>query len=226
MTGEERLVEHLKNWLGAWPPETSLQVVGSRSRTLPGWDGRIRRVIGVANTEGAVISVPPGVAEEIDPHPSDLQVLATSLENVLRVKGGGFGQGVFRWSTAPADLPEAGIWLPVTDDRLPAWLRPFGGEALVALDDHDRYMAGVGLKRHDRFAREIAVGTDPAFRGLGLARRLVAQAARRILADGAVPTYLHDPANLASAHVADASGFSDRGWRIIAFWSDEDEPPG
>jgi len=30
-----------------------------------------------------------------------------------------------------------------------------------------------------------------------------------------VPTYLHDPANLASARVADAAGFPDRGWAVF-----------
>ena len=65
-----------------------------------------------------------------------------------------------------------------------------------------RYLAGVGLKRHDARVHEIAVGTAEAARGRGLARRLVAQAARSLLARGIVPTYLHDPANLASARVA------------------------
>lgn len=48
--------------------------------------------------------------------------------------------------------------------------------------------------------------------GGGLARRLVAQAARRVLAEGAVPTYLHSRQNTASARVAEAAGFPDRGW--------------
>jgi predicted GNAT family acetyltransferase len=74
----------------------------------------------------------------------------------------------------------------------------------------------VGIKHHDRHGHELAVGTEPAARGRGLARRLVAQAARRILDEGAVPTYQHDPANIASARVAEAAGFPDRGWRSIA----------
>ena len=57
------------------------------------------------------------------------------------------------------------------------------------------------------------MGTEPAVRGRGLARRLVAQAARRVLDEGAVPTYLHDPANVASARVAEAAGFPDLGWK-------------
>jgi len=85
-----------------------------------------------------------------------------------------------------------GIWLPVTDPLVPPWLRPFGSEALVVLDTDGaadgRYLAGVGLKRHDAHVHEIAVGTDDTARGRGLARHLVAQAARSLLARGIVPT--------------------------------------
>ena len=114
----------------------------------------------------------------------------------------------------PRSLPDVGEWLPAGDPRVPGWLKPFGGEVLVVLDD-DVYVAGVGLKRHDEHGQEISVGTEEAARGRGLARRLVAQAARRLLAAGIVPTYLHDPANTASAKVADAAGFPDRGWTVL-----------
>lgn len=124
----------------------------------------------------------------------------------------------FRWSTAPADLPDAGRWLPVDDPRVPEWLHPFGGPALVTLDDDDRWLAGVGVKRHDPYGHELAVVTEERARGRGLARRLVAQAARAVLADGALPTYLHAPDNVASARVADAVGFPDRGWRLWALF--------
>ena len=60
--------------------------------------------------------------------------------------------------------------------------------------------------------------TELAARGRGLARRLVAQAARRVLEEGAVPTYLHETANVASARVADAAGFPDRGWRAYGVY--------
>jgi predicted GNAT family acetyltransferase len=73
----------------------------------------------------------------------------------------------------------------------------------------------VGRKQHDNHGHELSVGTDERHRGRGLARLLVAQAARRVLADGAVPTYLHAFDNIASAHVADAAGFPDRGWRVF-----------
>jgi predicted GNAT family acetyltransferase len=104
--------------------------------------------------------------------------------------------------------------LPAEDERVPEWLKPFGGDVLVLLEK-DRYVGGVGLKRHDDHVSEISVGTEEAARGRGIARRLVVTAARRILDDGKVPTYLHDLRNHASAKVAEASGFPDRGWRLV-----------
>ena len=123
--------------------------------------------------------------------------------------------GVFRWSVEPAVLEDAGTWVPVSDRRVPAWLLPFGGEVLMAFDQAGAYIAGVGIKRHDDLGRELAVVTEEAARGQGLARRLVAQAARRVLDEGGIPTYLHADANVRSAKVADAAGFPDRGWRIL-----------
>ncbi|MCW2778296.1 MAG: hypothetical protein JWN17_2021, partial [Frankiales bacterium] len=104
------------------------------------------------------------------------------------------------------------------DPRVPPWLRPFGGQVLVALDDAGTYLAGVGVKRHADDLSEVAVATDERARGKGLARRLVAQAARAEGAAGRAVLYLHAPDNEASARVARASGFPDTGWRVVGFW--------
>jgi GNAT superfamily N-acetyltransferase len=127
--------------------------------------------------------------------------------------------GVMRWCTEPVAMPDAGEWVDAEDPVVPPWLRPFGHQVLIARDDDGRYVAGVGIKRHDDFGHELSVGTEPAARGRGLARRLVAQAARKVLADGKVPTYLHDPANIASGRVADAAGFPDRGWQVLGMFA-------
>jgi hypothetical protein len=44
-------------------------------------------------------------------------------------------EGVFRWSSTPAMMADAGRWLPITDPVVPEWLHPFGGEVLVALEE-------------------------------------------------------------------------------------------
>jgi len=143
------------------------------------------------------------------------------LPGVLGKAGHTVERVAFRWTEAPADLPDAGVWVDTAQPRLPGWLRPFGGQALVVFDDHGQYLAGVGIKRHGELGHEIAVGTEPQARGQGLARRLVAQAARRILDQGRIPTYLHTFDNAASSRVAAAAGFPDLGWSALML---SDEP--
>jgi GNAT superfamily N-acetyltransferase len=211
---DRRLLHHLVTWLGQWPPGQPLTVVGSIRRVEPGWDGRVHPAIGVRSPAGAVLSVPPQWTSSVRfvarQAPNEL---LGRLPATLGMPERSSYQAVFRWTVEPAALPDAGEWVPVEDPVVPEWLRPFGGEVLLAREPATGvYLAGVGVKRHDQYGHELSVGTDPAARGRGLARRLVAQAARRVLDEGAVPTYLHDPANTASARVADAAGLPDRGW--------------
>lgn len=212
---DPRLTAHLSSWLGRWPGDgPGLTVVGSPRRREPSWDGTVHAVVGVSTPEAGVLSVPPqvvpAVAALVDGGGDLSQVPATA-----GITGRWFA-GVFRWSTSPAALPDAGEWIDADAPSVPLWLRPFGGEVLVAVDPLSGvHLAGVGIKRHDAHGHELAVVTAEAARGRGLARRLVAQAARRVLDEGAVPTYLHTPGNLASASVAAAAGFEDRGWSVL-----------
>lgn len=214
--------------LGSTPapePATNLVVVGSTRREQPGWDGEIHPVVGIVDpTDRGLLSVPPRlVAEtsELARRTLSVDVLREALPSQLQLGQGWVYRATYRWSTGPPEsalLPDAGSWVPTTDARLPAWLHPFGGNALVAFDGDPAtapFLAGVGLKRHDSSVHEIAVGTEQSARGRGLARRLVAQAARELLAAGVIPTYLHDPSNVASARVADAAGFPDLGWTML-----------
>jgi len=212
---DPRLTAHLQTWLGRWPGTgPGLTVVGSPHRVEPGWDGLVHAMIGVVPPEGGVLSVPPPA------EPAVAALIAagddgSGVPAAARIDGG-FFRGVFRFSTAPAPLPDAGQWVPATDPSVPEWLRPFGHEVLVALDpDTGEHLAGVGVKRHDEHGHELAVVTAEAAQGRGLARRLVAQAARRVLDEGAIPTYLHAHSNVGSAKVAEATGFPDRGWSIL-----------
>jgi len=212
---DRRLVAHLRTWLGRWPGTgTGLTVVGSARRVEPAWDGAVHAILGVAGPGGGVLSVPPPAVPAV----TDLIAHGGNLATVpaaAKLDGTWFG-GVFRWSTAPAPLPDAGEWVAALDPSVPPWLRPFGHDVLVAVDPHTgEHLAGVGIKRHDEHGHELAVVTAQAARGRGLARRLVAQAARRVLDEGAVPTYLHAPDNDASARVAEAAGFPMCGWSIM-----------
>lgn len=211
--------EHLGRWIGAWPPAGGLTVVGHPRRNDPGWDGRVVPFRGVRDGARTLVAVPPGHDGEV----RDLLVEHGDAAGPLVAERLGLpplriGQAVFRWTHRPAPLPALGTWVGADDPRLPEWLRPFNGGVLATFDDRGLFLGAVGRKIHDDHGHEIAVGTTPAARGRGIARRLVVTAARRILAEGAVPTYLHDPANTASARVAVAAGFPDRGWRLLGLW--------
>ena len=212
----DRLFAHLSSWLGRWPGDRpGLTVVGSARRVEPAWDGNVYPVVGVSDADGAgVLSVPPAIVDAVR------AALADNGGDRARIPAAAgverrFFTGVFRWSTAPTDLPDAGTWVAADDPSVPEWLLPFGGEVLVAVDPGTgEHLSGVGIKRHDAFGHELAVVTRPAAAGRGLGRRLVAQAARRVLDEGAVPTYLHAVDNHASAHLATAAGFPDLGWAV------------
>ncbi|MFK3980079.1 GNAT family N-acetyltransferase [Micromonospora sp. NPDC050397] len=218
---DTRLFHHLVSWLGQWPTRRPLQVVGSERRTLPGWDGQVRPALAVAAPGGMVLSVPPDrLAEVRELAGKPLDDLLAALPSAVGQPGWRTYPAVFRYSLVPASLPDAGEWVAPDDPTLPSWLRPFR-DVLVARDADGEYLAGVGIKRHDRYGNELSVGTTPAARGRGLARRLVAQAARRVLDEGAVPTYLHAPENAASARVAEAAGFPSRGWMSYGVFKSE-----
>jgi GNAT superfamily N-acetyltransferase len=219
---DARLRHHLTSWLGQWPAGHALDVVGSGRRVRPGWDGRVHPAIGVGAPKGAVLSVPPpraAAVRALADRPLD-RVLA-ALPDLLELPIRGSYRAVFRWTVKPAALPDVGEWVAADAPVVPDWLRPFGGEVLIVrAPDTGAYVAGVGIKRHDVFGQELSVGTEPEARGRGLARRLVAQASRRVLDEGAVPTYQHAETNVASARVADAAGFADRGWTSFGLMDD------
>lgn len=210
---DRRLHHHLVRWLGRWPPGRALDVVGSDRRTQPGWDGAIHPVIGVGTPAGTVLSVPPAYTAAVRALARlPMAEFLRRLPAVLDRPRWSAHRAVFRYTLAPAPGPDLGEWVDHDHPAVPDWLRPFGGEVLVAWAPDGGYAAGVGIKRHDGYGHELAVGTAPAYRGQGLARRLVAQAARRILDEGLVPTYLHAPDDPGAARVAEAAGFPDRGW--------------
>ncbi len=220
---DSNLELHLRSWVGMWPPPSpGVHVVGDPARLEPTWDGAVRPLQGVGNGEGTVIAVPPDAVDAVRAALSDgldRRGLGNELGEILDVGPAAFGAGVFRTtSRVNPDIADLGVWFAHQTDELPEWLAPFNGPRLVAFSDDGRPIAGVGIKIHDRYGHELSVVTDEEARGGGIARRLVATAARRVLADGAVPTYLHAADNVASARVADAVGFADNGWSVHGLW--------
>jgi GNAT superfamily N-acetyltransferase len=216
-----QLGRHLQVWLGAWPDQGGATLAVTTQREQPRWDGGVWPLLGVESPTSSALSVSPEYLSSLGAE-TIRQVTRALTPGDTPAPAFGLDDGnidierlVFRWTAKPAELPEIGEWVSTADPRVPEWLRPFNGDVLIAWDDEGRYAAGVGRKAHNELAQEIAVGTDPAHRGKGLAPMLVAQAARRILSDGFLPLYLHTLDNEASARVAEKAGFSDRGWSAV-----------
>lgn len=210
----DRLTRHLRSWLGAWPPTGDLTIVTSPARTEPGWDGAVRPFAGVSTPEGTVLSVAPSCLDAVRAAGPNLDDVLEALPEALGQPAGVVGRGVYRYCLSPVAVEPVGEWVPADDPDVPAWLKPFGGKVLLVREE-GQYVAGLGVKRHDEIGQEVAVATEEPWRGRGLARALVGRAAADILRRGGVPIYLHGRANEASAHVAEASGFPDRGWFIL-----------
>jgi GNAT superfamily N-acetyltransferase len=211
---DERLDRHLRHWLGAWPPTDEVTVVGSARRADPCWDGKFRPLAGVGTPQGTVVSVPPDRVDAVRAAGSSLEEVIDALPEALGEPGAVVGRGVYRYAVSAPEFDPIGEWVPANDPEVPAWLRPFGGRVLVVREDGE-YVAGLGIKRHDELGLEVAVATEEAWRGRGLARALVTRASAAILRGGGVPIYLHARGNAASARVAEVSGFPDRGWFIL-----------
>lgn len=144
-----RLGAHLGAWLGSWPPRRPLRVIGAAQRELPGWDGRTHPALGVASPhDGALLSVPPRHTGDVRrlAATGDLPAVLARLPAQLGEPGRGTFTAAFRWTLTPTPLPEAGSWHDADGPDIPQWLRPFGGQVLLALDDNGRYLAGVGSR--------------------------------------------------------------------------------
>lgn len=109
--------------------------------------------------------------------------------------------------------PEAPVSVTdAADPRLPEWVRGhFTGSAWVVVDGDGKVLSTAVLKRYDDRIREISVGTDEAARGRGLARAVVAAAARAVLAEGRAVLYNHELDNTASGKVAESVGLHEFG---------------
>lgn len=222
------LATHLRSWLGAWVDRPAgIEVVPATARTVPGWDGAVRPLLGALRPDGSgTVVVAPHLHETVADALAGRR--GTALDRATRghvgqaVHGDGavLALGVLRWlardeDPPPADVEPLGAWVDHRSPGVPGWLVPFGGRALVSFADDGTVSAGVGVKRHDDTGHELSVVTAAAHRGRGLATRLVATAARHELRDVPVVTYLHARDNTPSAHVAEAVGLRDRGWSVV-----------
>jgi len=161
---------------------------------------------------GAVVAVAPEWAGLLRQHLDGPDTVRAALAAVAAAIPGHLFSGVARTGVAisPPVVPVTVV--DTTDPRLPDWvIGHFTGEAWVVLGERGEVLSTAVLKRYDDRLREISVGTAEAARGRGLARSVVAAAARAVLAEGRAVLYNHDPDNHASAKVAESVGLHELG---------------
>jgi GNAT superfamily N-acetyltransferase len=156
---------------------------------------------------GAVVGVVPRWGRLLREHLHGPATIRPTLEAVAAAIPGHLFSGVARTGVAiPPPSVEVAV-VDAADPRLPDWvIGHFTGEAWIVLGEDGAVLSTAVLKRYDARLREISVGTSEAARGRGLAKAVVAAAARAVLAEGRAVLYNHDPDNHASARVAEAVG--------------------
>src|SRR4051812_21015721 len=97
------LAAFLSAFLGAWPEAPGLHIVGSDVRNKPGWDGSIRRVVGVGTPSHSVISVPPSLAEAVRASVPTWADIPSELPAAVGRPGGRTFFGTFRWTMTPTE---------------------------------------------------------------------------------------------------------------------------
>jgi GNAT superfamily N-acetyltransferase len=160
---------------------------------------------------GAVVGVDPEHAAWLRGHLDGPASVVPALEAfAAELPGHRFSTTARTGVVIPPPAVEITV-LDASDPRLPDWVHGhFVGEAWVVLEDGEVLSTAV-LKRYDERLREISVGTAPAARGRGLARSVVAAAARAVLAEGRAVLYNHAVDNDASARVAESVGLHELG---------------
>jgi RimJ/RimL family protein N-acetyltransferase len=98
--------------------------------------------------------------------------------------------------------------LVADDDSAALHLRTrFDGPIFAVRGPHGRLISWAALKLKSDRVWELAVATEPEYRGRGYARDAVSAATRFTLEQGHQPIYIHDRDNGSSAFVARATGF-------------------
>ncbi len=184
---------------------------------------------------GAVLAVAPEHAALLRRLLDGAVNVLPPLERAAAELHGHLFSGVARTGVAIPPPTATVTVLDATDPRLPDWvIGHFTGEAWVVLDGDGKVLSSAVLKRYDDRLREISVGTSERARRRGLARSVVAAAARHVLSEGRAVLYNHAPDNFASAKVAESVGLHEFGRyhaivpdrRIGIEYGEDDSTPG
>jgi GNAT superfamily N-acetyltransferase len=197
-----------------------VHLLSEAQRGLPAWHGFTLPIVALSFAPGAVVACRPDLVERLQAElGSDLHqpyldgpALRRLWRAVQHCTPNGFTlAGDFRAvdvaTFVPSEHIERAEFIAVEDAAALHLRTRFDGAIFGVRGPHGRLVSWAALKLKSERVWEIAVATEPDYRGRGLARDVVAAAARFSLDRGRVPIYIHDRDNSTSGFVARAIGF-------------------
>jgi GNAT superfamily N-acetyltransferase len=197
-----------------------VHVLRESRRGLPAWHGFTLPIVGLSFAPGAVIASRPDLTETLrtelgsDIHQPYLdgpafrrlwRAVARCAPNAFTLAGD--LRAVSAATFTPPSTVHRAEYVPDADPAALHLRTRFDGAIFGVRGPHGRLVSWAALKLKSESVWELAVATEPEYRGRGYARDVVAAAAGYTLDQGRLPTYVHDRDNGSSAFVARAVGF-------------------
>jgi RimJ/RimL family protein N-acetyltransferase len=197
-----------------------VHIVSASQRGLPAWHGYTLPIVGLSFAPGAIVACRPDLADKLlaelgsDSHLQYLDgpAFRRLWRAVQRCSPNAFTlAGDFRAADAstfsPSETMQRAEHIPEDDPSALHLRTRFDGAIFGVRGPHGRLVSWAALKLKSERIWEIAVATEPDYRGRGYARDVVSAASRFSLDQGRLPTYIHDRDNSTSAYVARAVGY-------------------
>ncbi len=198
--------------------QPGVHVIPSERRTRPGWGGYTIPILALATPGGGVVSVRPDLVErtrgQLSLFNTGRPIGAAEFARLQQISRATIPyayslSGYVLYTDREHFQPRPSRALPLerNDPRGADLRRRFDGEifAIFGIRGEIASWSAIKLKSDDVW--EIAVVTDAAYRGQGLAKEVVSAATAHILEQGRVALYVHDRNNHASARVCRSLGY-------------------
>lgn len=223
LTLEPRLARYHVRELGcseALLYEPGLHIVVTPLRLRPGWGGTVMPVLAMTfeGSESTIVSVPPNLVDQVKDvlrgypagrplRPDDLESLRPLAERYWPYSYILNGDALYCARGMLRPFPGAAEHLSRRDPAGTFLRFQFDGEIFVIRGRFGEIASWAAIKLKSDDVWEIAVTTEPAYRGRGYAKRVVSAATEYILSQGRIALYIHDRANIPSARVCRALGY-------------------
>ena len=198
--------------------QPGVHVIPSERRSRPGWGGYTIPMLALSTASGGVVSVRPDLLErtrgQLALFNTGRSIGAAEFGRLQQVSRATIPyayslSGFVLYTDRDHFQPRPSRALPIerNDPRGADLRRRFDGEifAIFGIRGEVASWSAIKLKSDDVW--EIAVVTDAAYRGQGLAKEVVSAATAHILEQGRMALYVHDRNNQASAKVCRSLGY-------------------